>query len=677
MQTEIRKHLLVLVALTIVSAAIYGGTLTYPFVFDDDHTVVNNENIRHPENILKFFLKPDMLDERHLQIGFYRPFLFASYTLNYLASGLNPLSWRVTNISLHIVNCFLLFLIIQRVLSRAGKDPWPWSLMAVLVFAAHPIQTETVVYNAARSSLLMATMTLAAVLVFTHYLMSGKRIWLALALIFYGLALFTKETALPFAGVFVLLALFGARNREAGPGARTWLPIALFGAAATAFTGLRAILIATAPQRYIFHAGTSPGVFAAHWAAEVSVIPRYLQLILAPVGLSVDHGLPAVTPWLDPFFFLGAAIMITWFYFLVRSLSGNLLLAALLSWPPLCLLTEMVIPIEDKMVEYRLYLALGGGLLLLLYVARGPLTRLNEAARRLALLALAVLVLGLGVASRNRSQVWESNLRLWRDATEKSPGSARPHTSLGIALVEGGNYPEAVTELHKALRIQPDSPEALNGLGNALFALESVAEAKGYYQEAMRLRPGFADPVFNLGRVFLRENNFAAAITSFRTSVNLDPWNAVAFHNLAYALTNVGRMDEALENYQKAAELGSTYADEHYYNLANAYSRRGEFVLASKWYREALRVNPRHLDSLLNLADLCLSQQRYDDAIRLGEQALQVDPSNVSALNILGKSTMGRGSAAEAVAYFRRALTINPGSSETRIYLEQAQQLLQ
>jgi len=632
------RHLLVIGSLVIVSAVIYGGTLSYPFVFDDMQTVINNEKIRHPENILKFFFMSDMLDEQYLQIGFYRPFLFATYALNYLASGLDPAPWRLTNITLHVVNGFLLFLVVQRLLSLRGRDSWPWSFLAVLVFTAHPVQTEAVIYNAARSSLLMSTLALASVLLFTHFLASGRKAWIAAALLSYALALFTKETALPVAGVFILLSLAATKDSESCAGVRAWLPISLFGALAVGFAALRALLIGTAPQRYVFHAGTTLSELTSHWAVEVSVIPRYLKLILAPVGLSADHDVPAFRPWGDPFFILGAGLVAAWAWFLVRSMKRDRLLAALLAWPLLSLLTEMVIPIEDKMVEYRVYLALGAGLVLLVYLAAGKLSCLSQTPRKAALLAVALLIVMLGAASWNRARVWESNVSLWRDATLKSPGIARPHANLGMALLQEGKTAEAVAELREALRIRRDFPEALNTLGNALFDLGSFDEAGACYREALQLRPTFADPAFNLGRLSLRQKDYAGAITSFRTAAGLNPRDPLAYHNLAYALTAVGRTAEAIENYKKAAGLVSTHADEHNYNLANIYARAGEFDLARKYYLEALRVNPRHLDSLVNLAGIALSQGRHEEAAELCGRALLIVPDYAPALNILGKA---------------------------------------
>ncbi|HEY5997713.1 MAG TPA: hypothetical protein VI078_00230, partial [bacterium] len=287
------RLLIALAVLAALAAAVYGGTLRYPFVFDDHHTVVDNQKIRDPANVLKFFVMSDMLDERYLQIGLYRPVLFATYALNYLASGLDPAPWRLTNLALHVAGSLLLFLVLQRLCALRGRDPWPWSLLAAAAFAAHPVQSEAVVYNAARSALLMAVFALAAVLLLLRHLATGRGAWLAGSTLAYVLAVFTKETALPFAGVLVLLALAGAREHGSPVAGRWRLPAALFGSVAVGNAALRAAIIANAPQRYIFHSGTGAGDYLAHWATELAVLPRYLGLVVAPFGLSVDHAAPA------------------------------------------------------------------------------------------------------------------------------------------------------------------------------------------------------------------------------------------------------------------------------------------------------------------------------------------------------------------------------------------------
>lgn len=596
------RGLLVLAALAALAAAVYGGTLAYPFVFDDNHTVVDNPKIRDPANILRFFVMSDMLDARYLQIGFYRPVLFASYALNHLVSGLDPAPWRLTNIALHVAAAFLLFLIMQSLLALRGADPWPWSFLAALVFAAHPVQTETVVYNAARSSLLMSVFALASALLLLRHLATGSRAWLAGSLAAYALALFTKETALPFAGVLALLAFAGGRERGEQPAGRAWLAPALFGALAAGYAILRAVIIANAPQRYVFGAGTGTGDYLAHWAAELAVLPRYLRLVLAPGGLSVDHAAPA--PGVGPALVLGLVIAAAWVFLFARALRRDLLLAALVAWPPLALLTEMVIPIEDKLVEYRLYLALAGVAALLVYAGAGRLSRLAGGARAAALLAGALLVVGLGVAARARTAVWESDLALWGAAVRADPGVARPHANLGVALLRAGKPAEAAAQLREALRLRPDFPEAHAGLGDALLEQGDLDAAAASYREALRLRPTLADAAFDLGRVALRRRDWAGAIEAFGAAARLDPRNPLAHHNLAYALTAAGRTDEAIAAYERAIALPSTHADEHRYNLANLHARRGDVAQARRWYAEALRANPAHAEAAAALRRL-------------------------------------------------------------------------
>ena len=61
-----------------------------------------------------------------------------------------PVGFHVVNIALHALNAVLLFFIGRRLF---GEKP---ALVAALLFALHPMQTEAVTYISGRSSSLMA-----------------------------------------------------------------------------------------------------------------------------------------------------------------------------------------------------------------------------------------------------------------------------------------------------------------------------------------------------------------------------------------------------------------------------------------------------------------------------------------------------------------------------------------
>ena len=71
----------------------------------------------------------------------YRPLCLATFRLNYLLHGLDPMGYHLVNVVLHAVVCYLYVQLCAVVFST--NSVWP-ALSAGLLFAAHPIHTEAV-----------------------------------------------------------------------------------------------------------------------------------------------------------------------------------------------------------------------------------------------------------------------------------------------------------------------------------------------------------------------------------------------------------------------------------------------------------------------------------------------------------------------------------------------------
>src|SRR5262249_13320315 len=136
------------------------------FILDDILIVAANERIRHIEPI-HFLFQPYWADTNHA--GIYRPLTIFSFSLEYPIWGVWAPGFRITNLLLHTLNGWLVFLLARGLLGSPTA-----ALASAVVYLIHPIQTEAVVSIVGRSELL------AAGLFFTAWLAFRKgRTWLA------------------------------------------------------------------------------------------------------------------------------------------------------------------------------------------------------------------------------------------------------------------------------------------------------------------------------------------------------------------------------------------------------------------------------------------------------------------------------------------------------------------
>src|SRR5262249_53258164 len=131
-------------------AVCYFNSLPNDFVFDDVPTVVSNPAIQ-TINPLKFLESPVWATQG------YRPFTIFSLSVDYAIWKRWAPGFRLTNLALHAMNGFLLFLLCTSVVGE-GIVP----LAAMLIYVTHPVHTEAVTSLVGRSELFATGFLLSA-----------------------------------------------------------------------------------------------------------------------------------------------------------------------------------------------------------------------------------------------------------------------------------------------------------------------------------------------------------------------------------------------------------------------------------------------------------------------------------------------------------------------------------
>ncbi len=144
-------------------------------------------------------------------VGFYRPFIKLSFWLDYCIYGINQQGYHITNIILHCINIVLVFMLIMR-LCKNNKT----AILSCLIFALHPMHTESISYLSGRTELIHGLFYLTCLLSFIGYLgnQSNRRLnYLSLAA--FILSLLTKETAVSLIIILYLTdLLFRFKNNQ-------------------------------------------------------------------------------------------------------------------------------------------------------------------------------------------------------------------------------------------------------------------------------------------------------------------------------------------------------------------------------------------------------------------------------------------------------------------------------
>lgn len=554
----------IFIILAILGLIVYSKAVFAPFVFDDDFYIINNPWIRSLRNFT------DLSAMRYAGD--------LSFALNYKISGLKPVGFHLTNIVIHILNSFLVYLLINAIfetpfMENAFKGEGATGIQAgiafisSIIFLVHPVQTQAVTYVTQRYASLAAFFYLSALVLYLNSRLvadakpsRGHGALYAFSLVSTVLAMKTKEISftIPFVIALFELTLFShgkqRRWRLLIPFAATLLiiPESLMAQQihpgghyneAGRYMSLRKIEELSAMSKY------------AYLITSSTVIMTYLRLIFWPANQHFDYFYPPAKSLFEPRVFLSslalASIIVISVCILIRSIKSGKGYSFLISlgaiWFFITLSIESsVIPIRDVISEHRVYLPSIGVILSSVSAA----FCIKEAVQRkrglkfktFTVAVSVILALPLGAAAYMRNAVWSDKFALYSDEVAKNPYVVSPRINLGTAYFEEGMLKEAAAQFKKAVEIKPAHLIAHNDLAEVYRLLGFDDEAISEFKTITALSPTNAKAHYNLGVLYLKKKLIKEAEAEFTEVVRLNPKNSEARRVLEYL--RQGRADK-------------------------------------------------------------------------------------------------------------------------------------
>ena len=555
------KKWVYLAVLSIVAAGCvtYSNSFHNSFHYDDEHSIIENPNIRSLTSIPQFFVDAGAfsgLDEARM----YRPLLLVTLALNYACGEYEPPGYHLVNLLFHICNSVLLWVLAARLGAGRGE-----ALLAALLFVVHPMATEPVNYISSRSSLMAAFCCLSGMVLLTRPRSRGI-VWIASISAWYLGGLASKAVATSFP-VIVAVYLLG-RSRL-----RYWyLPAIMVGITVAYVVGTRAII-----SKAIFEPVRT---LNAHAATQTKAFVFYIWTVVMPVRQSVEPQFSMATDWLETPVVTALAFGLTLVLVACRMASRHRMILPTV-WFFVALLPSSAIPLNVLVNEHRLYLSMAGFALIL-----GVLFSMGR------LKGIIVLILPpLMALSLQRNTVWRDGEMLWGDAVAKGPGMARPHVNLGKAYIEAGRFREAIAESRRALEINAGLPRAYYNVGWAHHSLEELELAAAHYKRAIELEPKLIEAYNNLGNVYQEQGRPDRAFATYYKALEFRPVRQI-YHNLGNAFLRHGEPDSARIAFEQAIQLDPDRqgSKESYKGLAKALrdGERHESALATLLKAQAL-----------------------------------------------------------------------------------------
>ena len=182
---------------------IYSRTLNVFMLYDDlSYLKIATDIAEEPSLFFRYF-------ERPVDGIWYRPFLVVTYLHDYFLWGTNYVGWRLTSLVMHLANAWMVY----RLTAHITREGWV-AFLAGFIFAVHPIHPEAVAYISGRHDPLAAFFYLSAFLSFMLFCKGHSRVYGALSILGYILALMSKEVAITLPLVLIAYTLLIAKSRD-------------------------------------------------------------------------------------------------------------------------------------------------------------------------------------------------------------------------------------------------------------------------------------------------------------------------------------------------------------------------------------------------------------------------------------------------------------------------------
>ncbi|MEI9961418.1 MAG: tetratricopeptide repeat protein [Limisphaerales bacterium] len=526
--------------LGIATLLIWGQTVTFSFVWDDDFFIRDLQSVRSLRNIPEMFYRLDAQATLPDEFKVFRPLRTAHYALLHFLGGKEipqPWIYHLANVLWHGATAMMLFAALKLLLSRLCKnisaaEVLVWSFWIALAFAIHPVVSEVVCWAKSLDDILATFFTLAALreLLLPVENMSAR--WRSL--LFFALAVYSKESAVPFA---IIPLVIGHRMFQL-PWKQNFIRMAGFPVVAAIYAIHRHLVIGQSSQ-------TAPisGTYTQTLVDMLPVVPEYFRLLFGIPPFCIDYS------YLSGGYRLCSLDVLTGAILLLVLLAAGFLawrrpdfrLAGFgLLWTGLFLLpVSNLLPMMQYMAERFLYLPLIGWLMAFAAIL------INLSRQKIVTLFSFAILLLWAITAWNRSWIWRDPVTLFVRSSQEGPKTRRVENNAVAAIMHLPNVERlfAYDEKNNKLQVQPFTGTTIDS-----SVLETLAQAHKLFPANHVILSAYGITLATAGQP-------QTALPFFEQATKLQPDNLDYRLNLARAALDAGQTNIAAIALEQAAAL--------------------------------------------------------------------------------------------------------------------------
>jgi Tfp pilus assembly protein PilF len=438
--------------------------------------------------------------------------------------------------------------------------------IAAILFGLHPVHVENVAWLSSVNDLLMTVFLLASFLAYLNFRDGRKpKLWMAVSVLLFGLALLSKETTAIFPVVIFGFAVIFSSPRATGDSSGIWSALKDGLVAVPYFAVLVAYLAA---RRMMLHGLVQP-IAPLSWSTMIHTAPSILWFdlkhLLFPFSSSEFYSFAYVTgPGFETFLLpilLLAAVLVAAGYW-ITTLSNRRLGIFALGWAFVTILPTLYLRAiaPGNFVHDRFLYLPSVGIVILIALAVEQVSAAKVVQRQArgevvkwAMVAILCAFAFAGVVSHQFQ--WANNVLLYENAIKYAPQNPVVLVNLANELANQGRYDRALPLYLSALQFDPGSWLSNYNLGYAYYRTGRFSEAEQYLKHAIQIDDQDPDQFIYLARAQMEQGELAPAAGNAERALQRGPLSPGFHFVLAKILEASGDRERAIAEYK--AELTS------------------------------------------------------------------------------------------------------------------------
>lgn len=533
----------------IITVLVYAKVVGFDFLtsWDDFDYITDNADVQvlNLENIGKYFTK--------FYAGNYQPLTLLLYAVQYFFGNGSAAVFHAVNISIHIVNSYLVFVLIRKLLPHNNFV----ALITAVFFAIHPMHVESVAWISEFKDVLYSFFFLTALILYVNFLRLKQTKLLYSIFLLFILSCLSKSAAVVFPVVLILLDYYTERKitiqvlLEKTP---FFLISLIFGI--VAFYSQKGAIRELAPVM----------TFAEHITVISYSFCSYIFKIILPFNLSAYYLYPSEIGHaaLPVYYYISIPLVAGLFIGIIYSIRRNkYLIFGFLFFLINIILVLQIIPVGGAAMADRYSYIPSIGVFFVIAMAISNLLSSDKFKhyRKWILSMVGIVFFTFAILAHKRTYVWVNDETLFTDVIDKNPDCYVAYSIRGLCKNVAGDYQGAISDESKAIELNPQYLKAYNMRAAVRYAISDFRGALLDYEYVLKNGPKDVDAYSNCGALKSALNDYKGALADFDTAISLNPELADSYYKRAIVFYNMENYSAALNDLNKAIQLKPDFQD--------------------------------------------------------------------------------------------------------------------